>query len=44
MGKGYWEYIDGDLEDAPEVPDKDATTTQVKALKDWNQGSRKVMY
>ena len=44
MGKGYWEYIDGDLEDAPKVPDTDAAVAKVKALKDWNQGSRKVMY
>ena len=34
MGKGYWEYIDGDLEDAPKVPDTDATAVEVKALKD----------
>ena len=34
MGKGYWEYIDGDLEDAPKVPDTDATAAAVKALKD----------
>ena len=44
MGKGYWEDIDGDLENAPEVRDTDTIVAQVKALKDWNQGSRKVMY
>ena len=26
------------------MPDIDATLAQVKALKNWNQGSRKVMY
>ena len=44
MGKRYWENIDGDLEDAPKVLDTDAVVAEVKALKDWNQGSRKVMY
>ena len=44
LGKAYWEYTDGDLEDAPKVPNTDATVAEVKALKDWNQGSRKVMY
>ena len=44
MGKGYWEYIEGDQEDAPELPEENATAAQVKAFKDWNQGARKVMY
>ena len=44
MGKGYWEYIDGDKEDAPEIPEEHVTAEQVKALKEWNQGARKVMY
>ena len=25
MGKGYWDYIDGDNEKAPEMPEQDAT-------------------
>ena len=37
MGKGYWEYIEGDQEDAPELPEENPTTAQVKAFKDWNQ-------
>ena len=44
MRKGYWEYIDGDQEDAPIVLEEDATAAQIKAFKDWNQGARKVMY
>ena len=34
MGKGYWEYIDGDQEKAPELPEETPTTAQVKAYKD----------
>lgn len=44
MGKGYWEYIEGDQEDAPELPETNATAARVKAFKEWNQGARKVMY
>ena len=44
MGKGYWEYIDGEHEEAPECPEEDASAKEIKALKYWNQGSRKVMY
>ena len=44
MGKGYWEYIDGDQEEAPVVPAQNPTDVEVKAFKDWNQGARKVMY
>ena len=43
MGKGYWEYIDGEHEKAPDLPEN-PTAAQVKELKEWNQGSRKVMY
>ena len=32
MGKGYWEYIEGDLEEAPEIPEENATAAQIKAL------------
>ena len=44
MGKGYWDYIEGEHKTAPRVPDENLTTEQLKAFKDWNQGSRKVMY
>ena len=44
MGKGYWDYIKGEHEIAPVVPERNNTPEQIKALKDWNQGSRKVMY
>ena len=44
MGKGYWEYIKGDLEKALDLPETNANAAQVKAFKDWNQGARKVMY
>ena len=44
QGKGYWDYIDGENEAAPECPAKNATPEQRKALKDWTQGKSKVMY
>ncbi|MCO5550195.1 hypothetical protein L7F22_003677 [Adiantum nelumboides] len=44
MGKGYWDYIDGNQEEMPELPDVNSTAEQIKAFKDWNQGARKVMY
>ena len=44
MGKGYWEYIDGEHQEAPECLEEDASAEEIKALKDWNQESRKVMY
>ena len=34
MGKGYWEYIEGDLKDAPDLPETNATAAQIKAFKD----------
>ena len=34
MGKGYWDYIDGDNEEAPEVPHQNATPEQLKDFKD----------
>ena len=43
MGKGYWEYIDGEHKEAPDLLEN-PTTEQVKEFKEWNQGSRKVMY
>ena len=44
QGKGYWDYINGDHEEAPFCPKEHATAEQTKALKDWNQGKSKVMY
>ena len=34
MGKGYWDYIEGDLEEAPEIPKENAFVAQIKAYKD----------
>ena len=34
MGKGYWEYIDGDQKEALELPEETPSATQVKAYKD----------
>ncbi|MCO5558438.1 hypothetical protein L7F22_012021 [Adiantum nelumboides] len=39
--KGYWDYIDGNQEEMPELPDVNPTVEQIKAFKDWNQGARK---
>ena len=44
MGKGYCEYIEGDLEEDLEIPEENATTAQIKAFKEWNQGARKVLH
>ena len=44
MGKDYWEYIEGDQVAPPEIPEANATPPELKAVKDWNQGARKVMY
>ena len=44
MGKGYWEYIDREHEEAPVIPDQNLTPAQVKAFKDWNQGAKKVLH
>ncbi|MCO5599958.1 hypothetical protein L7F22_054065 [Adiantum nelumboides] len=44
MGKGYWDYIDGNQEEMSDLPDVNPTAEQIKAFKDWNQGVRKVMY
>ncbi|MCO5606578.1 hypothetical protein L7F22_060766 [Adiantum nelumboides] len=44
MGKGYWDYIDGNQEEMPDLPDINPAAEQIKAFKDWNQGARKVMY
>ena len=42
--KGYWDYIKGEHEIALVVSKENATHEQIKALKDQNQGSWKVMY
>ena len=34
MGKGYWEYINGEMEEMLELPKYNPTTAQVKAFKD----------
>ena len=44
MGKGYWEYIDGEQEEALELLEEDPTTAEIQAYKEWNQGARKVMH
>ncbi|MCO5557165.1 hypothetical protein L7F22_010724 [Adiantum nelumboides] len=44
MGKGYWDYIDGNQKEMPDLPDVNPTAAQIKAFKDWNQGAKKVMY
>ena len=43
-GKGYWDYIEGVNEEAPEIPLWNATPEQAKLLKDWHQRLAKVMY
>ena len=44
MGKGYWEKMEGDLEEAPEIPEENATAAKIKAFKDWNQWARNVLH
>ena len=44
MGKGYWEYIEGEHEEAPVIPEENTTAAHIKAFKDWNQGARKVLH
>ena len=36
MGKGYWEYVEGEHEKALECLEGYASTELIKALKDWN--------
>ncbi|MCO5573111.1 hypothetical protein L7F22_026876 [Adiantum nelumboides] len=43
-GKGYWDYVEGANEAPPVIPDIGAFTEHVKSMKDWHQGSAKVMY
>ena len=42
--KGYWDYIEGENDEAPWCPEENATVEEKKALKDWKQGKSKVMY
>ena len=44
QGKGYWDYIDGEHEEALFCLKEHATAKQKKTLKDGNQGKSKVMY
>ena len=44
MGKGYWEYIEDDQVAPPKIPKANTTPAELKAVKDWNHGVRKVMY
>ncbi|MCO5571095.1 hypothetical protein L7F22_024827 [Adiantum nelumboides] len=43
-GKGFWDYVEGANEAPPVIPDIGASVEQVKSVKDWHQGSAKVMY
>ncbi|MCO5612344.1 hypothetical protein L7F22_066611 [Adiantum nelumboides] len=43
-GKGYWDYVEGANEAPPVTLDIGASVEQVTSLKDWHQGSAKVMY
>ena len=38
MGKGYWEYIEGDQVAPPQIREENATPIELKVVKDWNQG------
>ncbi|KAH7286102.1 hypothetical protein KP509_33G058500 [Ceratopteris richardii] len=44
MGKGYWKYIEGENENALQLPERNRTADQVRAYEEWNQGARKIMY
>ncbi|MCO5585564.1 hypothetical protein L7F22_039498 [Adiantum nelumboides] len=43
-GKGHWDYVKGANEAPLVIPDTRASAEQVKSLKDWHQGSAKVLY
>ena len=36
--------FDGEQEEVPELPEEHPTAVKVKAYKEWNQGTRKVMH
>ncbi len=44
MGKGFWDYVEGENEDLLKLPEENATIVKIKAFNDWNQGACKVMY
>ncbi|KAH7287748.1 hypothetical protein KP509_32G072100 [Ceratopteris richardii] len=44
MGKGYYKYIKGENENAPQLPKRIQTVDQLRAYEEWNQGAQKVMY
>ncbi|KAH7294527.1 hypothetical protein KP509_27G004700 [Ceratopteris richardii] len=44
MGKGYWKYIEGENEKAPQLPERNQTADQLRAYEEWNQGARTIMY
>ncbi|MDM1593415.1 hypothetical protein [Escherichia coli] len=39
MGKGFWDYVEGENENRLELPEENAIAADIKALKDWNQGA-----
>ncbi|MCO5584636.1 hypothetical protein L7F22_038567 [Adiantum nelumboides] len=43
-GKGYWDYVEGVNEAPLVIPNIGAFVEHVKSMKDWHQGSAKVMY
>ncbi len=34
MGKGFWDYVEGENEDLLELPEENATVVEIKAFKD----------
>ncbi|KAH6554802.1 hypothetical protein KP509_05G000500 [Ceratopteris richardii] len=44
MGKGYWKYIKGENENAPQLPQRNHIANQLRAYEEWNEGARKVIY
>ena len=41
MGKGYWDYIEGDLEEAPEILEENAMVHRLKHLRNGIKGQGK---
>ena len=41
MGKGYWDYIEGDLEEAPEIPEENAQQHRSKHSKNGIKGQER---
>ena len=40
MGKGYWEYIEGEHEEAPVIPEENTTAAHIKSLQRLKPGSQ----